>query len=117
MSHCFLLFNTWNCLHNSGSLQLSNTHRGRYLQVWLRHDASLAKQNQRHEAVGAALDQELLVWRPVEEDPCYSALNAAHTPGFNINQNASPTQIHSQSVMFAAVNKVFVFVFFSIKHS
>lgn len=46
------------------------------VQVRLRDDASVSQQNQRHEAVGAALDQELPVWRSVEEDPFHSQLTA-----------------------------------------
>uniref|UniRef100_A0A3Q2Q565 Mediator of RNA polymerase II transcription subunit 16 n=1 Tax=Fundulus heteroclitus TaxID=8078 RepID=A0A3Q2Q565_FUNHE len=46
-------------------------HRGEQgvHQVWLRDHAALAQQDQRHEAVGAALDQELSVRRPVAPDP------------------------------------------------
>lgn len=46
------------------------------VQVRLRHDASFTEQNKRHEAVGAALDQELSVWRSVEEDPPHGHLTA-----------------------------------------
>lgn len=44
------------------------------VQVRLRDDASVSEQDQRHEAVGAALDQELPVWRSVEEDSVHRLL-------------------------------------------
>uniref|UniRef100_A0A493TDS2 Uncharacterized protein n=1 Tax=Anas platyrhynchos platyrhynchos TaxID=8840 RepID=A0A493TDS2_ANAPP len=37
-------------------------------QVWLCYHAEIAQQSHGGEAVGAALDQELLVWGAVEED-------------------------------------------------
>ncbi|KAK1805814.1 hypothetical protein P4O66_012863, partial [Electrophorus voltai] len=43
-------------------------------QVWLCYDAALPKQDQRYETVGAALDQELSVWRSLEEDPQLTAI-------------------------------------------
>lgn len=38
-------------------------------KVWLCYDAALSEQNQCYEAVGAAMDKELSVWRPLEKDP------------------------------------------------
>lgn len=38
-------------------------------QVWLCYDAALSEQDQCYEAVGAAMDKELSVWRPLEKDP------------------------------------------------
>lgn len=37
--------------------------------MWLCYNAALPEQDQCYEAVGAALDKELSVWRPVEKDP------------------------------------------------
>lgn len=56
------------------------------VQVRLCDDASLTQQNQRNEAVGAALDQKLSVWRSVEEDTANTYLNTARlkeTPEHN----------------------------------
>lgn len=49
--------------------EISLHHLFCFCQVWLRYDAALPEQDQRYEAVGAAMDKELSVWRPVEEDP------------------------------------------------
>lgn len=45
-------------------------------QVWLCHHAEIAQQSHGGEAVGAALDQELLVWGAVEEDASQLFLRA-----------------------------------------
>lgn len=45
-------------------------------QVWLCYHAEIAKQSHCGEAVGAALDQELLVWGAVEEDASQLFLRA-----------------------------------------
>lgn len=50
-------------------------------QVWLCDDASFSQQDKRHEAVGAALDQKLSVWRSVEEDSPNAHLS---TPGTHL---------------------------------
>lgn len=58
----------------------------------LRDDAALPQQDQRHEAMGAALDQELPVWRSVEEDPSYSALTL-YAPHCHTWTTATPEDI------------------------
>lgn len=45
-------------------------------QVWLCYHAEIAQQSHGGEAVGAALDQELLVWGAVEEDASQLFLRA-----------------------------------------
>lgn len=40
-----------------------------FCQVRLCNNAALPEQDQCYEAVGAAMDKELSVWRPLEEDP------------------------------------------------
>lgn len=39
-----------------------------FCQMRLCYDAALPEQDQRYEAVGTAMDKELSVWRPLEED-------------------------------------------------
>lgn len=47
------------------------------VQVRLRDDAPFSEQNKCHEAVGAALDQKLSVWRTLEADSSNSRLKAS----------------------------------------
>lgn len=47
-------------------------------QVWLCDHAPLAQQDQRNEAVGATLDQELPVRRPLEKDSLHTVLRSVN---------------------------------------
>ncbi len=53
-------------------------HKILRVQVRLCDDASFSQQDKRNEAVGAALDQKLSVWRSMEEDPSNTHLNIKH---------------------------------------
>lgn len=62
-----------------------------FSQVWLCDNASFSQQDKCNEAVGAALDQKLSVWRSMEKNPpdphlnsqvelmCYNNLQLAST--------------------------------------